>query len=77
MAENWYDRRARLRDNLNAAEAAGEVADSLSVRMALVTKMNAGNMTLPEVQAELARIKRGAKKAGKITRAEAMQGKRA
>ena len=47
------------------------VADSLDVRMALIARMNAGEMTLEQVQNELKRIKRGAKAAGKITRAQA------
>lgn len=53
------------------AEADGEVADSMEVRLALIARMKAGELTLEQVQAELKRIKRAAKKAGKLTRAQA------
>ena len=56
---------------LRMAEAAGEIADSMSVRVALIERMNAGELTLEQVQAELKRIKREAKAAGKVTRAQA------
>ena len=57
-------------DAIKKAEASGQVADSLDVRMALIERMDKGEMTLTEVQAELKRIKRGAKKAGKETRSQ-------
>lgn len=53
------------------AEASGDVADSMDVRRALIAKMDSGEMTLAEVQAELKRIQRTAKKSGKVTRAQA------
>ena len=56
------------KDALRAAEKAGEVADSMAVRQALVERMNAGELTLEQVQDELARIKREAKKSGRATR---------
>lgn len=56
---------------VKAAESGGEVADSMEVRMALIKRMNDGELTLAQVQEELKRIKRGAKKAGKVTRAQA------
>jgi hypothetical protein len=56
---------------LKRADAAGEVADSMEVRMALIARMHAGELTLEQVQAELKRIKRDAKKNGKVTRAQA------
>lgn len=62
---------ARKRDAMRKAEADGLVADSHDVRMELVRKMHAGEMTLEEVQAELKRIKRDAKKNGKVTRDQA------
>lgn len=52
-------------------EAAGQVADSMDVRKALIARMNAGELTLEQVQAELKHIKRGAGKAGQTTRAAA------
>jgi hypothetical protein len=59
------------RDAVNNAEAAGQVADSMDVRKALMAKVHSGEMTLQDAQAELERIKRGAKKAGKVTRSQA------
>jgi exonuclease VII small subunit len=59
------------RTAVNAAEAAGEVADSMAVRLEIVGRMNRGEITLEQAQAELKRIKRGAKAAGKTTRARA------
>jgi len=50
-------------------EAAGKIADSKDVRMALMTRVQLGELTLEAAQAELARIKRGAKAAGMSTRA--------
>lgn len=61
----------RKREALNTADKAGEVADSMEVRSKIVERMNRGEITLSEAQEELAAIKRGAKKAGKITRSQA------
>jgi hypothetical protein len=63
-----FERRLAQRAALNKAEAAGEVADSESIRIELVRKMDAGEMTLEEVQAELRRIQINAKRAGRKTR---------
>lgn len=41
------------------------------VRLALIARMKAGELTLDQVQAELRRIQRNAGKSGKITRAKA------
>lgn len=71
MREDWYTRRRRKLDSVDAAEASGEVADSMEVRKALIEKMHAGEMTLDEVQAALKRIKRNARKNGQITRVQA------
>lgn len=71
---NYSDRivRHRLRSEAaEKAEAEGKVADSLHVRMELLAKADRGEMTLQEVQAELKRIKRNAKKNGLITRNQA------
>lgn len=53
-----------------AAEAAGEVADSMEVRGKLVARWQSGELTLEQMQAELAAIKRAAKKNGKLTRSQ-------
>lgn len=68
-------RREERRNALNEAEKRGEVADSIEVRKALIARMQSGEMTLDEVQAELARIKRTAKKHGKKTRAGVYSGR--
>jgi hypothetical protein len=54
--------------DIKEAEAAGEVADSLDVRKKLLAKVSSGELTLAEAQAELRRIKRGAKVRGLRTR---------
>ena len=67
------ERRSRL-DAIKKAEADGRVADSMDVRTALIARMDAGELTLDQVQAELKRIKSGARRNGKITRNEAFNG---
>lgn len=67
------ERRNRL-DAIKKAEADGRVADSMDVRTALIARMDAGELTLDQVQAELKRIKSGARRNGKITRNEAFNG---
>jgi hypothetical protein len=67
-------RKAAQHDAMNKAETEGRVADSMEVRTALVEKMNSGELTLQEVQAELKRIKRDAKKNGLVTRNQAYRG---
>ena len=65
-----FERKLAQREAHNKAEAAGEVADSKAVRMELVRKMHAGEMTLEQVQTELRRIQRSAKHRGLKTRDE-------
>lgn len=65
--EAAIDKRNAVKD----AEAYGQVADSLDVRKALMERVHSGEITLAQAQAELKKIKSGAKKAGKITRAQA------
>ena len=67
---DYFEHKRRL-DAVKKAEHDGKVADSMNVRKALIEKMNSGEMTLDEVQAELKRIKRSAKKNGMITRSKA------
>lgn len=57
--------------NRRAEEAAGNVADSMEVRLAIVERISSGEITLAQGQAELKKIKAGAKKAGQITRSQA------
>jgi hypothetical protein len=68
MRETAFDRSIRRRDALNKAEASGEVADSKDYRMALVKRFDAGEITLEEMQKELAETKRKAKREGRLTR---------
>ena len=68
------ERRRRF-DMQRARESEGVVADSMAVRLEIVARIHAGTITLAEGQAELARIKRGAKRAGKITRNQAWLGR--
>ena len=59
------------RANVNQCEADGLIADSMDIRLALMEKVRSGECTLQEVQAELKKIKRDAKKNGKLTRSQA------
>lgn len=71
---DMFDRemvRSRKMAAADEVEKDGEVADSMEVRLGIVRRMKAGEIPLAEGQAELAAIKRGAKRAGKVTRAEA------
>lgn len=62
------------KDNLRKAEENGLVADSMEVREALMARVQRGEITLLEAQSEIARIKRGARKAGLKTRNQAYRG---
>ena len=69
-------RRERIADKQRAvkeAEEAGTVADSLDVRMQLMEQVKAGKITLADAQNQLKQIKRGAKKNGQTTRAQAFR----
>lgn len=65
---DWYDRRMDKRVALQIAEDQGIVADSSALRASLVAKIHAGEMTIEQVQAELRKVKREAKKNGLKTR---------
>lgn len=69
-----YFKHAARMEAQREAEAAGQVADSLEVRMKLMKRVHAGEITLEEAQAELKEIKSGARKAGQVTRAQAYRG---
>lgn len=68
-----YFRHKAKADAVKIAEAEGKVADSMEVRLALIERVHAGEITLETAQAELKRIKRNAAKSGQITRARAYQ----
>ena len=59
------------RANVKKCEAEGLIADSTEIRMALMSQVKTGEKTLEEVQKELAKIKRNAKKNGQITKSQA------
>jgi hypothetical protein len=56
------------RNAVEEAENNGTIADSIDVRMKLMEQVKSGEKTLKEVQTELAKIKRDAKRNGKQTR---------
>jgi hypothetical protein len=61
------------RSAVREAEAAGTVADSMDVRMALMARVHSGEITLEDAQAQLKKIKAGAKRNGQTTRARAFR----
>jgi hypothetical protein len=70
MRRTRFEAAIDKRDSLKRAEADGLVADSMEVRKALIARMDAGELTLAQVQEELKRIKRNAGKNGLTTRAK-------
>lgn len=60
-----YTRRSQA---LKTAEGKGDVADSMKVRHALMERVRAGEITLQEAQAELAGLKKQARKDGQLIR---------
>jgi len=64
--EAHYDKHSAV----EKAEKAGQIADSMEVRKEIMERILAGVITLEAGQAELANIKRSAKKNGKLTRAQ-------
>lgn len=66
-----FDAALAKREAVIDAEKCGQVADSAEVRHALMSRVETGEITLAQAQAELKKIKSGAKKAGLITRAQA------
>lgn len=73
MSRTRFEAALEKRQNVKDAEANGRVADSMEVRKALMARVHSGEITLDVAQAELARIKRGAKAAGMTTRARAFR----
>jgi hypothetical protein len=70
-----FERALESRQNVKDAEASGQVADSMDVRLALMARVHSGEITLEQAQSELKKIKRGAKKAGQVTRSQAFRGR--
>ncbi len=71
MRRTKWDAALDKRAAVNEAEANDQVADSLDVRAELIRQLHAGEKTLEEIQAELAAIKRNAKRNGIVTRSQA------
>jgi hypothetical protein len=59
------------RHALMESEAAGEVADSHSMRLAIMARVRGGEITLAQAQAELMEIQASAVRIGKKTRGQA------
>ena len=62
-----FEARMDKRDAVQRAEAAGQVADSMAVRLDLIRRLEAGELTPDQMQGELRRIKREARKNGLTT----------
>lgn len=71
MKRTPYEAAREKRAAVKTADASGEIADSMEVRMALMKRVRLGEITLEAAQAELKKIKRNASKQGKITRTQA------
>lgn len=69
------DRRREQSMWLRDAEKAGRVADSHEVRLELMRRVHAGEITLAEAQGQLRAIKSRAKKRGLVTRNQAFNGR--
>lgn len=68
MTRTRSEARLEKREAVDKADKSGEVADSMEVRKKLMERVYSGESTIEEVQAELRKIKRDAKKNGKLTR---------
>ena len=68
---DWYERVRDKAEAVRGAEAAGQVADSMDVRRQLLDRVNRGEISLEQAQAELAKIKRGTAATGQTTRSQA------
>ena len=66
-----FDTRLRKKRAVERAEAAGELADTVDVRRALLVRVRAEEITLKKAQAELRKIQRNAARDGNITLAQA------
>ncbi|AYH33271.1 hypothetical protein F6Q07_21605 [Pectobacterium parmentieri] len=71
MSRTRFDAAMDKRIHMEDCESNGMVADSMEVRMALMKKVEGGEITLQQAQEELQKIKRNAKKNGLMTRTQA------
>lgn len=65
-----YERIKEKRAAVKDAETKSLVADSMTVRMALLARVDSGEITLEQAQAELKKIKARAKRNGQATRSQ-------
>lgn len=68
-----FEAATEKREAVKQAEESGRVSDSMDVRKALMAKVQSGEITMQEAQADLKRIQRGSKQAGKVTRSQAFR----
>ena len=66
-----FEANIEKRRAVKSAESRGEIADNMDVRIALMDMVHSGEITLAEAQSKLKKIKKEAKRNGKITRAQA------
>lgn len=71
MKRTRFEASIEKNEAMKRAEDAGQVADSSDVRMTLMARVDKGEISLADAQAQLKKIKAGAKKAGLITRSQA------
>lgn len=71
MTRDGFTAAREKREAVKSAEASGQVADSMDVRLAIMQRFHDGEITLEQAQDEIKRIKRNAKKNGQVTRAQA------
>lgn len=71
MSRTRFEAAMDKRQAVKSAEASGQVADSMDVRMALMERVRLGEISLEQAQAELKKIQSSAKRNGQITRAQA------
>lgn len=70
MSRTRFEASIEKKRAVKEAEANGEVADSHAVRLAIMRRVHAGEITLAQAQSELKRIQTTARSAGMKTRAE-------
>lgn len=73
MSRLTFERAMEKKRALRAAEAAGQVADSHSVRLAIMARVRSGEITLAQAQAELKQIQAKAQSIGLKTRAQSFR----
>ncbi len=73
MSKCRFEKSLDKRAHVNRCASDGLIADNNEVRAALIAKLDSGEYTLEQVQSELKKIKRNAKRNGQKTRAQAFR----